>query len=89
MPIQADCERIPVASKTRFGPRAPSGGVCPRLTLETYGTSRGPGFTQAGVRFNILSDKLTFDVRAGNRIRRFGDDRYATLGLTVAGPALR
>ena len=59
------------------------------LTLETYGTSRGPGFTQAGARFTVVPDKLTFDVGVGYRIRRFGDDRYVTIGLTVAGPALR
>lgn len=65
--------------------------VRPRLTLtlEAYGTGRGHGFTQAGARFTIIPDRLAFDAGIGSRIGRLGAERYATIGLTFAGPVPR
>ena len=59
------------------------------LTLEAYGTGRGHGFTQAGTRFTIIPDRLAFDAAVGSRIGRLGAERYATIGLTFAGPVPR
>lgn len=63
--------------------------VRPRLTLtlEAYGTGRGHGFTQAGARFSIIPERLAFDAGIGSRIGRLGTERYASVGLTFAGPA--
>jgi hypothetical protein len=65
--------------------------VRPRLTLtlETYGTARSHGFTQAGIRFTVVPDRLALDAGLGSRIGRLGAERYATVGLTLAGPVLR
>jgi hypothetical protein len=65
--------------------------VYPRLTLtlEAYGTGRGHEFTQAGARFTIIPDKFALDAGVGSRIGRLGAERYVTIGLTVAVPALR
>jgi hypothetical protein len=59
------------------------------LTLETYGTGRGHGFVQAGVRFAVIPDKLSFDAGVGSRIGNLGEERYLTLGLTLSGRVLR
>ncbi len=65
--------------------------VRPRLTLtlETYGTGRGHGFTQAGARLTVIPDRLAFDAGIGSRTGRLGAERYATIGLTFAGPVPR
>lgn len=67
--------------------------VRPRLTLtlETYGTARGHGFTQAGARFSVIPDRLALDAGVGSRIGRIGRtgaEAYFTFGLTLAGPVL-
>lgn len=56
------------------------------LTLETYGTGRGHGFVQAGVRWTVIPDRLALDAGVGSRSGRPGAERYATIGLTLAGP---
>ena len=65
--------------------------VRPRLTLtlETYGTGRGHGFTQAGARFAVIPDRLALDAGVASRIGHIGAERYFTFGLTLAGPVLR
>jgi hypothetical protein len=65
--------------------------VRPRLTLtlETYGTGRSHGFTQAGVRYTLVPDRLAIDAGLGSRLGRLGAERYVTLGLTLAGPVFR
>jgi hypothetical protein len=59
------------------------------LTLETYGATHSPGFAQAGARFTLIPDRLAFDAGVGSHIRSKGTERYATFGLTFAGPVLR
>ncbi|MBW8900787.1 MAG: hypothetical protein JF619_22310 [Massilia sp.] len=65
--------------------------VQPRLTLtlEAYGTVRDHGFTQAGVRYTLVPDRLAIDAGLGSRIGHPGAERYVTVGLTLAGPVLR
>lgn len=54
------------------------------LTLEAYGTQRGHAVRQAGVRLTLIPDRLAFDAGLGTRAG--GGERYATFGLTLAGP---
>lgn len=55
------------------------------LTLETYGTQRGHGYLQTGLRFTVIPDRLDLDAGVGQRIGLHGEERYATFGLTYAG----
>lgn len=75
----------------RFWATGGEWSVDPRLTLtlETYGAGRGHGFTQAGIRLTVISDRLAFDAGMGSRIRRIGAEHYFTFGLTLAGPVAR
>lgn len=79
------------AQDDRFWATGAEWAVRPRLTLtlETYGTIRGHGFTQAGARFAVVPDRLALDAGVGSRIGRLGAERYFTFGLTLAGPVLR
>lgn len=66
--------------------------VRPRLTLtlEAYGSARGHALAQAGMRVTLVPDRLALDAGIGHRIGGGGTgDRYATVGLTMAGPVLR
>jgi hypothetical protein len=65
--------------------------VRPRLalTLEAYGTAPGHGFTQAGVRYTVVPDRLAIDAGLGSRLGRPGAERYVTVGFTLAGPVFR
>lgn len=54
------------------------------LTLEAYGTGRGHALAQAGVRVTLVPDRIALDAGIGRRIG--GGERYATVGLTFAGP---
>lgn len=57
------------------------------LTLEAYGTGRGHALAQAGVRVTLVPDRIALDAGIGRRIG--GGERYATVGLTFAGPVFR
>lgn len=57
------------------------------LTLEAYGTGRGPGMAQAGVRYAVLADRLALDAGFGRQIG--GGESYLTVGLALSGPVLR
>lgn len=59
------------------------------LTLEAYGTARGRALAQAGMRVTLVPDRLALDAGIGRRIGGGASERYATIGLTVAGPVLR
>jgi hypothetical protein len=59
------------------------------LTLEAYGTARGHAMAQAGVRVTLVPDRVALDAGIGRRIGAGAAERYATIGLTVAGPMLR
>jgi len=59
------------------------------LTLEAYGTARGHALAQAGVRATLVPDHLALDAGIGRRIGGGASERYATVGLTFAGPLLR
>jgi hypothetical protein len=59
------------------------------LTLEVYGTGHGHGFTQAGVRYTVIPDRVAIDAGLGSRIGRLGAERYVTVGVTFAGPVPR
>lgn len=63
----------------------------PRLTvtLEAYGTGRGHAVAQAGARLTLVPDRLALDAGIGRRIGGGQAERYATIGLTFAGPVLR
>ena len=54
------------------------------LTLEAYGSQRGHAYRQAGVRLTLVPDRLALDAGLGTRLG--GGERYATFGLTLAGP---
>ncbi|MEN3275768.1 MAG: hypothetical protein V7631_1558 [Massilia sp.] len=57
------------------------------LTLEAYGSGHGPSYRQAGLRFNLIPDRLSFDTGIGGRLR--GGEPYATFGLSFAGQVWR
>ena len=59
------------------------------LTLEAYGTGRGPALTQAGMRITLVPDRVALDAGIGRRLGGGASERYATVGLTFAGPVLR
>ncbi|MDN4055550.1 hypothetical protein QPK32_20995 [Massilia sp. YIM B02763] len=59
------------------------------LTLETYGTQRGHGYVQAGLAFAAIPDRLVLDAGVGQRLGRWGLERYLTVGLTWVFPGLR
>ena len=62
------------------------------LTLEAYGTGRSHAMAQAGVRVTLVPDRLALDAGIGRRIGGGGGnggERYATVGLTFAGPVFR
>lgn len=59
------------------------------LTLESYGTRRTRGYAQAGARYAVIPDRLALDAGVGDRIGRFGAERYYTIGLTLTAQVLR
>lgn len=59
------------------------------LTLEAYGTARGHALAQAGVRLTLVPERVALDAGIGRRIGGGDSQRYATAGLTFAGPVLR
>jgi hypothetical protein len=59
------------------------------LTLEAYGTGHGHAFTQVGVRYTLVPDRVAVDAGVGSRMGRPGAERYMTIGLTLAGPVSR
>ena len=59
------------------------------LTLESYGTRRGHGYTQAGLRLDAIPGRLALDAGAGQRLGQGGAERYLTLGMTLSTPVLR
>ncbi len=59
------------------------------LTLEAYGAQHAHRHAQAGLRLDVVPDRLALDVGIGRRLGRGGPERYATLGLTISAPVLR
>ncbi|QJE02047.1 hypothetical protein HH212_20150 [Massilia forsythiae] len=59
------------------------------LTLEAYGSRRGHGYEQAGVRYALIPDRLALDAGVGDRIGHAGAERYYTIGLTLTAQVLR
>jgi hypothetical protein len=59
------------------------------IMLETYGTRRGHGFAQAGMRYTLVPDRLAVDAGVGQRIGGRDAERYYTIGLTLDTPVLR
>jgi len=55
------------------------------LTLEAYGTRRGHGMAQAGMRWTLVPDHLALDTGVGRRIGGREGESYYTVGLTFAG----
>lgn len=55
------------------------------LSLEAYGTEKGHGYVQTGLRFTVIPDRLDLDTGVGQRIGPHGEERYYTVGLTYAG----
>lgn len=55
------------------------------LTLEAYGTQKGHGYAQTGLRLTVIPDRLDLDAGVGQRIGAHGEERYYTFGLTYAG----
>lgn len=56
------------------------------LTLETDGVRHAPGVVQAGVRYAVIAERLTFDAGIGRTQGSAG--RYITFGLTFVNAGL-
>lgn len=55
------------------------------ISLEAYGTQKGHGYAQAGLRLTVIPDRLDLDMGVGQRIGAHGEERYYPFGLTYAG----
>lgn len=56
------------------------------LTLEADGIAHAPSVAQAGVKVDVIADRLTLDAGVGHQ--RGGGGRYVTFGLTLVGAGL-